>query len=90
MKLLHLDSSITGDGSVSRQLSAAVVAKLRAADPAAEISYRDLVAEPIEHLTLGHLPAASDGPERSLMRATARRSTQTAGDTTSTCGRACR
>ena len=36
MKLLHLDSSITGDGSVSRRLSAAVVAKLRAADPAAE------------------------------------------------------
>ncbi|MBW8744506.1 MAG: NAD(P)H-dependent oxidoreductase [Sphingomonas sp.] len=59
MKLLHLDSSITGDGSVSRQLSAAVVAKLRAADPAIEVSYRDLVADPIAHLTLGHLPAAS-------------------------------
>jgi len=59
MKLLHLDSSITGDGSVSRQLSAAVVAKLRAADPNIETSYRDLVADPIEHLTLGHLPAAS-------------------------------
>ena len=59
MKLLHLDSSITGDGSVSRQLSASVVGKLRAADPSLEISYRDLVADPIEHLTLGHLPAAS-------------------------------
>ena len=59
MKLLHLDSSITGDGSVSRQLSAAVVAKLRAADPSIEISYRDLVANPIDHLTLGLLPAAS-------------------------------
>jgi len=59
MKLLHLDSSITGDGSVSRQLSAAIVAKLRAADPAIEASYRDLVVDPIEHLTLGHLPAAS-------------------------------
>lgn len=59
MKLLHLDSSITGDGSVSRQLSAAIVARLRAADPATEVSYRDLVADPIEHLTLGHLPAAS-------------------------------
>lgn len=59
MKLLHLDSSITGDGSVSRQLSAAIVAKLKAATPGVEISYRDLVAEPIEHLTLGHLPAAS-------------------------------
>ncbi|HMI18177.1 MAG TPA: FMN-dependent NADH-azoreductase [Sphingomonas sp.] len=59
MKLLHLDSSITGDNSVSRQLSAAIVGKLRAADPSLEVSYRDLVAEPIEHLTLGHLPAAS-------------------------------
>jgi len=59
MKLLHLDSSITGDGSVSRQLSAAIVAKLRAADPHIEVGYRDLVADPIEHLTLGHLPAAS-------------------------------
>jgi FMN-dependent NADH-azoreductase len=59
MKLLHLDSSITGDGSVSRQLSAAIVAKLRAAGPSIEVSYRDLVAEPIEHLTLSHLPANS-------------------------------
>ena len=59
MKLLHLDSSITGDGSVSRQLSAAVVARLRAADPAIDVTYRDLVADPIDHLTLGNLPAAS-------------------------------
>ena len=59
MTLLHLDSSITGDGSVSRQLSAAIVAKLRAADPHIEVSYRDLVADPIAHLTLGHLPATS-------------------------------
>jgi FMN-dependent NADH-azoreductase len=59
MKLLHLDSSITGDGSVSRQLSAAAVARLRAADPSLEVAYRDLVADPIEHLTLGNLPAAS-------------------------------
>jgi len=59
MKLLHLDSSITGDGSVSRQLSASVVDRLRAADPSLELSYRDLVADPIAHLTLGLLPAAS-------------------------------
>lgn len=59
MKLLHLDSSITGDGSVSRQLSASIVARLRAADPALDISYRDLAADPIAHLTLGLLPATS-------------------------------
>jgi len=28
MKLLHLDASVLGDNSVSRQLSAAVVARL--------------------------------------------------------------
>jgi FMN-dependent NADH-azoreductase len=66
MKLLHLDSSITGDNSVSRQLSATVVNRLRAADPSLDISYHDLVAEPIEHLTLGHLPAASPD-SRSLL-----------------------
>jgi FMN-dependent NADH-azoreductase len=59
MKLLHLDSSITGDGSVSRQLSTAIADRLRAADPTLEVSYRDLVADPIAHLTLGLLPAAS-------------------------------
>ena len=59
MKLLHLDSSITGDGSVSRQLSAAIVDRLRATDPGIDIHYRDLVADPIPHLTLGLLPAAS-------------------------------
>src|SRR6187402_1964819 len=59
MKLLHLDSSITGEGSVSRQLSAAIVDRLRAADLTVEVSYHDLVADPIAHLTLGHLPATS-------------------------------
>lgn len=56
MKLLHLDSSISGEGSVSRLLSAAVVARLRAADPSITVSYRDLAADPIGHLTLGELP----------------------------------
>lgn len=34
MKLLHVDSSILGQGSVSRDLSADVVATFRAAIPA--------------------------------------------------------
>jgi len=59
MKLLHLDSSITGDDSVSRQLTAGVVDHLRAADPSLVVSYHDLVADPIAHLTMGLLPAAS-------------------------------
>ena len=51
MNILHLDSSILGDGSVSRQLSAEIVAKLMAAHPTATVTYRDLVANPLPHLT---------------------------------------
>ena len=52
MKLLHLDSSINGAESASRTLSAAVVAQLTSADPDIEVVYRDLAAEPVDHLTL--------------------------------------
>ncbi|QDH73529.1 FMN-dependent NADH-azoreductase [Brevundimonas sp. M20] len=58
MKLLHIDSAITGDGSVSRKLTADIVARLREGDPALETTYRDLAAEPLGHLTLADLPAA--------------------------------
>ncbi|WP_416358137.1 FMN-dependent NADH-azoreductase [Aureimonas phyllosphaerae] len=51
MKLLHLDSSILGDNSVSRTLSSAVVERLRSAAPQIDVTYRDLVADPIGHLT---------------------------------------
>ena len=51
MTLLHLDSSIQGDRSASRAMSAAVVDTLRAADPAAQIVYRDLAADPVPHLS---------------------------------------
>ncbi len=52
MKLLHLDSSIMGEGSVSRTISAAVVERLRETSPELEVTYRDLAAEPIPHMTL--------------------------------------
>lgn len=52
MTILHVDSSITGEASVSRELTAAVVRELAAADPAAKVLYRDLAAEPLPHLTL--------------------------------------
>ena len=53
--ILHLDSSITGDASVSRQVSAAIVASLLAADPATTVVRRDLVADELPHLTLAAL-----------------------------------
>lgn len=42
MNILHLDSAITGEASVSRKLTADIVAKLTAANPGAGVSYRDL------------------------------------------------
>jgi len=51
MKILHLDSSVSGAQSVSRPLSKAAAAKLVASNPGAEVTYRDLVAEPLRHYT---------------------------------------
>ena len=63
MKLLHIDSSITGENSVSRRLSAGVVARLRQADPTVTVIRRDLAAEPVGHLTLGDMPAKGEHSE---------------------------
>ena len=52
MKLLHLDSSIQGTNSASRAISAAVVERLRSNNPSLDVTYRDLVAAPLSHLTL--------------------------------------
>ena len=52
MKLLHLDSSIMGEGSASRAISAAIVEQLRDTHPDIEVTHRDLAAEPIPHMTL--------------------------------------
>jgi FMN-dependent NADH-azoreductase len=62
MKLLHLDSSILGDNSASRAVSAAIVARMRQSDPSLDVSYRDLAAEPVPHLSGGYLAAASGAP----------------------------
>lgn len=69
MKLLHVDASILGVNSISRQLSAAIVKRLRDANPALEVSYHDLGAEPIGHLTGVHLAAAQGvTPEEPLLQ----------------------
>ncbi len=53
MTILKIDSSITGDSSVSRQLTAATLDQLRSHDLSAAVVSRDLVATPLSHLTLG-------------------------------------
>src|SRR5690349_19207030 len=62
MKILHLDSSITGQHSVSRQLSAEIVAAQLAQNPGAEIVYHDLASEPAMHLSPAHLAAFQGAP----------------------------
>jgi FMN-dependent NADH-azoreductase len=58
MKLLHIDSSVLGPHSVSRQVSAAIVDRLHRARPGLEIVYRDLATTPLAHLSGPHLAAA--------------------------------
>ena len=57
MKVLQLDTSIMGDKSVTRELTAAIVKKLAAGDRVEVTSY-DLAAEAPPHLTAAALPNA--------------------------------
>jgi FMN-dependent NADH-azoreductase len=59
MKLLHIDSSALGANSVTRDLSAAVVARWQDAVPGLAVQYRDLDANPVPHLTGGSLAGAN-------------------------------
>jgi FMN-dependent NADH-azoreductase len=62
MKILHLDSSITGQHSVSRLLTAEIVAAELAQHPGAEVIYHDLAEAPALHLSPSHLAAFQGGP----------------------------
>ncbi|TCQ06519.1 NAD(P)H-dependent oxidoreductase [Sphingomonas sp. PP-CC-3A-396] len=57
MKILHIDSSILGDHSVSRMLSGETVARLQAEGDDVTVTYRDLSADPIMHLSGAYLSA---------------------------------
>lgn len=52
MTILQIDSSISGEASVSRRLTAAITDRLVAQRPARVIR-RDLFDQPLDHLTLG-------------------------------------
>ena len=58
MKLLHIDASILGGNSVSRQVSAAVVDRLKTTIPHLDVTYRDITSAPLSHLSGAHLAAA--------------------------------
>ena len=51
MKILHIDSSVTGEKSVSRPLTAAAAEQLKSANPGAEYIYRDVVQNTLRHYT---------------------------------------
>ena len=52
MTILHIDSSINGEQSASRQLTKSIVEQLKDAQWGEQIVYRDLTANPLPHLTL--------------------------------------
>jgi FMN-dependent NADH-azoreductase len=52
MTILKLDSSISGENSVSRVLTQSIVDQLSASNPGAKVIERDLVNQPLDHLTL--------------------------------------
>jgi FMN-dependent NADH-azoreductase len=63
MKLLHIDSSILGDNSASRQLSGEVVKTWQASEPGVVVTYRDLAADAISHFSATTLVAAGTAAE---------------------------
>ncbi len=62
MQLLHLDSSVLGTASVSRQLSARIVARHRGLHPDLRVVVRDLAADPALHLSGAHMAAFQGAP----------------------------
>jgi FMN-dependent NADH-azoreductase len=57
MKILHIDSSILAENSITHQLSAALVEKARAKNPNAEVIYHDLASAPLPHLSGAYMAA---------------------------------
>jgi FMN-dependent NADH-azoreductase len=62
MRLLHIDSNLLGDKSISRDLTAAIVARETELHPGLEVIYHDLVAAPIQHLTPAHVATRFGNP----------------------------
>lgn len=57
MKLLHIDSSILGPASVSRELTSATVEHFRSLVSTPDVIYRDLASEPLGHFGIPDMPS---------------------------------
>jgi len=62
MQLLHIDSSVLGANSVSRGLTAEIVARQVALHPGMTVIHRDLATDAALHLSAAHLAAWQGGP----------------------------
>jgi FMN-dependent NADH-azoreductase len=56
--ILNIKTSITGENSVSNQLSQAVIHQLLEKNPESKVVVRDLALEPIPHLEIHHFNAS--------------------------------
>lgn len=65
MNILQIDSSVLGDNSVSRNLTASIVADIVAKNPAASVTVRDLDRDAPAHLG-NHLLPVLGGPKDGL------------------------
>lgn len=59
MNILHIDSSILHDNSVTRELSAVLAGRLLETQPDARVTYRDLAGDPLPHLSGAEFAARS-------------------------------
>jgi FMN-dependent NADH-azoreductase len=60
MKVLHIDSSIQGPASATRELTQEIVARLTAARPEAQVIYRDVAAQALPHFSHTALTRADE------------------------------
>ncbi len=68
-RILAINSSVTGEGSVSRVLVDEAVRALVAAEPSAAVAWRDLAAEPTPHLTEANVAGVRGEPATDEERA---------------------
>lgn len=73
MTILHIDSSINLETSATRVISKSIVDQLKAAGSGERVIYRDLVVNPLPHLTFDSYASARKSPIRRSTRRLAKR-----------------
>jgi FMN-dependent NADH-azoreductase len=60
MKVVHIDSSIQGAGSATRELTQEIIARLKAAHADARVTHRDLAAQALPHFSQAALSRSDE------------------------------